>query len=213
MSFFILLAEALILSLTLSIDSFAVSFSYGSSRIRIPLRSAFVLNGICCAILGISLFFGTLLKPFMPPEAGAVICFAILFLIGLAKLLDNITKTLIRHHSNLTKRIQFSLFNFGFILDIYANPETADADSSKSISPAESCSLAVALSFDGMAVGLGAALGNIHIPILLLSSFLLNGVAILSGVWLGEHLARKMRFDLSWLSGAILIVLAVEMLL
>lgn len=213
MSFFILLAEALILSLTLSIDSFAVSFSYGSSRIRIPLRSAFVLNGICCAILGISLFFGTLLKPFMPPEAGAVICFAILFLIGLAKLLDNITKTLIRHHSNLTKRIQFSLFNFGFILDIYANPETADADSSKSISPAESCSLAVALSFDGMAVGLGAALGNIHIPILLLSSFVLNGAAILSGVWLGEHLARKMRFDLSWLSGAILIVLAVEMLL
>ncbi len=213
MSFFILLAEALILSLTLSIDSFAVSFSYGSSRIRIPLRSAFVLNGICCAILGISLFFGTLLKPFMPPEAGAVICFAILFLIGLAKLLDNITKTLIRHHSNLTKRIQFSLFNFGFILDIYANPETADADRSKSISPAESCSLAVALSFDGMAVGLGAALGNIHIPILLLSSFVLNGAAILSGVWLGEHLARKMRFDLSWLSGAILIVLAVEMLL
>lgn len=213
MSFFLLLAEALILAVTLSIDSFAVAFSYGSSRIRIPFRSAFVLNGICCAILGISLFFGTLLKPFMPPEAGAVICFAILFLIGLAKLLDNITKTLIRHHSNLTKRIQFSLFNFGFILDIYANPETADADSSKSISPAESCSLAVALSFDGMAVGLGAALGNIHIPILLLSSFVLNGAAILSGVWLGEHLARKMRFDLSWLSGAILIVLAVEMLL
>lgn len=212
MSFFILLAEALILAATLSIDSFAVAFSYGSSRIRIPFRSAFVLNGICCAILGISLFFGTLLKPFMPPVAGAVICFAILFLIGLAKLLDNITKTLIRHHSNLTKRIQFSLFNFGFILDIYANPETADADSSKSISPAESCSLAVALSLDGMAVGLGAALGNIHIPMLLLSSFFLNGAAILSGVWLGEHLARKMRFDLSWVSGAILIVLAVEML-
>ena len=63
-----------------------------------------------------------------------------------------------------------------------------------------------------MAVGLGAALVNIHIPILLLSSFVLNGVAILSGVWLGEHLAGKMRFDLSWLSGAILIVLAVEML-
>ncbi len=213
MSFFILLAEALILAATLSIDSFAVAFSYGSSRIRIPFRSAFVLNGICCAILGISLFFGTLLKPFMPPAAGAVICFAILFLIGLAKLLDNITKTLIRHHFNLTKRIQFSLFNFGFILDIYANPETADADSSKSISPAESCSLAVALSLDGMAVGLGAALGNIHIPMLLFSSFFLNGAAILSGVWLGEHLARKMRFDLSWVSGAILIALAVEMLL
>ena len=153
-----------------------------------------------------------MLKPFLPSAAGAVICFVILFLIGLAKLLDNITKTLIRHHSNLTKRIQFSLFNFGFILDIYANPETADADSSKSISLAESCSLAVALSLDGMAVGLGAALVNIHIPILLLSSFVLNGVAILSGVWLGEHLAGKMRFDLSWLSGAILIVLAVEML-
>ena len=80
MSFFFFFAEALILAATLSIDSFAVAFSYGSSRIRIPFRSAFVLNGICCVILGISLFFGTLLKPFMPPAAGAVICFAILFL-------------------------------------------------------------------------------------------------------------------------------------
>ena len=97
---------------------------------------------------------GSLIRGLIPQSLTTAICFVLLFILGLVKLLDSLTKSIIRKHNNLEKQIHFSLLNFRFVLSLYADPEKADRDHSKTISPGEAASLAIALSLDGMAVGL-----------------------------------------------------------
>ena len=200
--------EALLLSASLSMDAFTAGFAYGSNKIKIPFKSVQVINVIGVIILGISLLIGSVIKQYINSNITIIICFVILFILGILKLLDSITKAIIRKYNNFNKEIKFSIFSFKFILNLYANPEEADVDSSKTISSREAVSVAIALSLDSMAVGLGAALGNVNGIALVCSSFITGMIAIILGCYLGNKIAEKMELDLSWISGVILILLA-----
>lgn len=207
-SLFIMFLEALALASALSMDAFVASFAYGNNKIKIPFLSVLVINIICSSILGISLLAGTLLKQYIPDWLTLAVCFAVLFILGIIKLLDGVTKSIIRKYNNLNKEIKFSMFNIKFILNLCANAEDADVDSSKTISPAEAVSLSIALSLDGLAVGFGAALGNTNALIILICSFVINAFAVVAGCYAGNKIAKKLKFNLSWLSGVLLLVLA-----
>ncbi|WP_249168687.1 sporulation membrane protein YtaF [Alkaliphilus sp. B6464] len=204
----ITILEAIMLASALSMDAFVSGFAYGSNKIKIPMLSVQIINIICSSILGISLLVGTVLKQYIPSWLTLAICFIILFTLGVVKLLDSVTKSIIRKHNHLDKEIEFSMFNFKFILNLYANPEEADVDASKVISPIEASSLAIALSLDGMAIGFGAALGNINALAVFLCSLVTDAAAIILGCYIGNKIARKLSFNLSWLSGVLLIILA-----
>lgn len=202
------LVEAVILASSLSMDAFAASFAYGSNKIKIPMLSVQIINIVCSSILGISLFLGAVVRQYLPGRVTVISCFVILFALGMAKLLDSITKTIIRKHTDINKEIKFSMLNFKFILKLYADPELADVDASKSISPMEAAALSVSLSLDGMAIGFGAALGSVNVLGVFLISFVTNVLAVILGCYIGNKLASKISFNLSWLSGAVLIILA-----
>ena len=155
-----------------------------------------------------NLLVGSIISGYIPSWITTVICFIILFTIGTIKLLDSITKSIIRKYNNLNKELKFSFLNFKFILNLYANPEDADIDSSKILSIREAIALAISLSLDGLAVGFGAALTNVNGVIIFFFSFLTNTLAVLLGCNIGNKLAAKISFNLSWLSGIVLIVLA-----
>jgi len=204
----IIMLEALIIAATLSADAFAASFAYGSSKIKIPMSSVQVINFICTGTLGLSLLIGTFVKQYIPSSITIAICFTILFISGLIKLLDSIIKSFIKKHSNFNKKIKFSMFDIKFIIRLYANPEDADVDLSKTLSPLEAVPLAIALSLDGLAVGFGAALGNANLLATCLFSLITNTAAVILGCYIGNRIAQKAQFDLSWLSGVVLIILA-----
>ena len=209
----IALFEAIVIALTCSLDAFAAAFSYGSNRIHIPWRSNQIINIISCAMLGISLWVGTKIQRFLPERLAITICFGILLILGLMKLMDCITKSIIRKHNlrrtnNLRRKYEFCMFNFRFILQLYANPEEADVDASKTLSSKEAMALAVSLSLDGIAVGFGVALGSASVLTILLVSLLSNTLAVQLGCLLGNRIARTLRFNISWVSGATLILLA-----
>jgi len=187
-SWFFMIMEALLLASALSLDAFAASFAYGSRKIKIPFKSVNVINFICSAITGISLLAGTVLRHYIPGWLTAVVSFTILFILGIAKLLDSFTKSIIRKNKNLNKKVNFTMFNLKFILHLYADPECADIDESKILSPAEAASLAVALSLDGITVGLGAAIGNINGVAVFICSLITGAAAILSGSLAGHKL-------------------------
>lgn len=208
-----MILEAVILASTLSVDAFIASFAYGNSKIKIQFPTVLIISLVSSGILGIFLFLGGLVRPYLPSNLGSILCFAVLFLIGMTKILDNLMKSIIRRQGELSKNIHFSLFHLRFILNVYADPELVDVDSSKTISPMEACSLAVALSLDGMAAGFGAALGEVNGWFVFLASFVTNAVAVMLGETLGQRTSERMGGQLSWLSGAVLIVLAVGKLL
>lgn len=203
-----MLFEAVILASALSLDAFVASFAYGSKHITIPFKSVQVINFICSGITGLSFLAGGLLMHYIPHQLTVFISFIILFVLGMIKLLDSTAKSIIRKYNHIHKKIAFSLFSFNFILNLYANPEDADIDNSKTLSPMEAVSLATALSLDGITVGLGAALGNINGLAVFICSLITNMTAILLGSLTGNRMATKTQFNLSWLSGAILMILA-----
>ena len=204
----IIILEAALIASSISLDSFVAGFAYGANKIKISFWCVQIINIITAAMIGASFLFGSIIKDYIPETAAMLASFIILFLLGLAKLLDGFTKSLINKHTGLIREIKFSMFNFNFILKLYAAPESSDADASKNISPSEAASMAIALSLDGLAVGFGAALGGANWLAVILFSLITGTLAIIGGRYIGEIAACRFKFNLSWLGGVILIILA-----
>jgi len=209
MNFALLLLQAAVIAVSISVDALAVAFSYGTKKIKIPLLSLLVITGISTFTVAMAFFLGNLFVGFLPDTFLAWVSFVILFGIGIVKLFDSITKSIIRKYNNLKKEIAFTAFSFKLVLHVYADPEAADADTSKCISIKESIVLATSLSLDGFAVGLSAALIGVNGAALITVTFLVGLVALYFGGYLGKTAAEKSRFNISWLGGAILICLAI----
>jgi len=206
------LLEAALIASSLSLDAFTAGFAYGTNKTKLPMLSVQIINLVCSATTGLSLLLGVILKPYLPRELTFAISFTILLVIGLLKLLDSVTKSIIRKHNNISKKINGSLFNFKFILCIYADPDAADIDSNKSISSPEAVLLALSLSLDGIATGFGAALADVNGTAVFLWSLITNVVFLLSGHFIGRKIASKTPINISWMSGAIFIGLAISKL-
>jgi putative sporulation protein YtaF len=151
---------------------------------------------------------GTFLKNYLSSQLIIFIAFSILFIVGAAKLIDSITRSIIKRHKNIKKEITFSLFNFNFTLKLQPNPDVLDKETASTITPVEAAVLAISLSLDGMAVGFGASLVNVNGVAVFLWSLLTNAIAVLLGCHMGNRLVQKVGFNLSWLSGFVLIGLA-----
>lgn len=116
-------------------------------------------------------------------------------------------KALIKRGSD--KPISITTKQLTLILQVYATPTKADYDRSHILSPKEALSLAVALSLDSLAAGLGVGLSIIHPVEILLCALIVNLIVIALGSYLGKKLSERLDLDLSWLSGVLLIILAV----
>ncbi len=200
--------QAFLLVVALSTDTFVACFAYGANHIRIPPLSLLMIDGVCTGLLAVSLLAGSCIRPLLPASLTTGVSFAILALLGLARLCDSAIKAFIRRHKALRREWRFSLSGLRFILHIYADPEEADADRSKSLSPAEAAPLAAAMSLDGLVVGFGAGVGAAPPILVLLFSFAGSALAVKGGCALGNRMAARLRFDPSWISGALLLLLA-----
>lgn len=202
------LLHSLILVIALSIDAFVASFSYGTDKIKIPFSSLSVITLICSSTLGISLFIGGLIAPYLPTEFTGILCFLILLILGVIKLFDSTLKAFIKRYQSRHKRLSFTFFDIKFILQIYIDSRAADIDKSRRLSPCEATSLAIALSLDGLGVGFGAGLLTVSIWQILLISIISTMLAVVLGSLLGRKISNILNHDISWLGGALLIFLA-----
>jgi len=87
------------------------------------------------------------------------------------------------------------------------NMKDYDADNSKVISAGEAAALSVALSLDGIAAGFGIALANTNVWAVILATFMIGTVAVAGGSIFGQKVAK--RLNISWISGILLIGLAI----
>lgn len=200
--------ESLILVSSLCIDTFVASIAYGTDRIKIPFYSNLVINFVCSLFLGIALALGGFLKDFLSPNTASVLSFALLLSLGFFRLFESFFKTYVRKFSSVGAPLTFKVFDFKFVLEIYANETKADYDKSKTLTLKEAVYLAVALSLDSLAVGFGSSLVSInHLQVVILS-FVIGTCCLFIGVRIGKKFIEKVDLNLSWLSGLMLIVLA-----
>lgn len=200
--------EILLLVSALCVDEFVASIAYGSDRIRIPWREVAMINGICSLCLGVALAFGSVLNTLIPQHLTRGICFFSLLLLGAVKLLDYSIKQYINRHCDVRKDIRFSFSKLCFIVSIYGNPTCADQDHSKELSPREALFLALAMSIDSLVAGTLAALMEIGIGRTMAAAFGVGVLSMYGGQAFGRKIASRCRWDLSWMSGALFLVLA-----
>ena len=179
--------NALLLVAALNLDAFAVSFSYGVDKIKIPFISAMIINFICSAMLVAALFAGAFLKHVIPELAGIFVCSAILLSIGAYKLSDGIFKPKV-----------FSVICVG--------------NRKASLKTAEAVSLSFALSLDSLTAGFGAGLTESGFLWIISFSLLSTVLFIYAGSFLGRKLAERASLNLSWTSGVIFIFLGLSKL-
>lgn len=202
------LRDVFILAAALSADAFAACFAYGADRVRIPFLSGCILAGLSSAILFLFLLLGKAAGRFLPSGFSCALSFFLLFVLGLIKLFDGSAKALLRKLGRRARRLSLSVAGLHFIMTVYADPEAANGADEAVLSPREALSLGAALSLDGAAAGLGAGILCLPLPFTVLLSLAAGGAAVAGGTLLGNLAARKLKLNLSWLSGLLLIALA-----
>lgn len=192
--------EAAAISLALSVDSFIAAFSYGTSKIKIPLPSVGIISVTGSLITGLSMLAGSFVKDFIPPGFTTLLSFGILFLLGVLKLFES------------------------------SSPVNADKDNSHSISAKEALSLSAALSLDGCAAGFGASLSAgtpaspgaaaagtvsslVPVAAVFLFSLIFGVFMVLAGSHIGNKAAGRLPIKPGIIGGLLLILLAVARLL
>ena len=204
--------ESLLLVSSVCIDAFVASIAYGTNKIKIPFLSAVIISLVGSLVLGFSLIFGGFITEFLPGRLPIILSFSILMILGVYRLFEGICKSFINNKKRLDKPVTFKLFDMNFVLEVYADETKADFDKSKYLSLKEAFYLAFALSFDSLAVGFGSSLGGGSYLQTALLCFIIGIFSVLIGVAIGKKLREKADIDLSWLSGVILMILAVNKL-
>ena len=173
--------SALLLAVVISIDTLASGFSYGASNTKVPVRHLVVIDLICSALLGLALFLGVYISHYINTNTTKLLSAGILKAIGCYKLAVYFLKKA-KEIPNIQRQI-------GWV---------------------ETIVLGLVLALDGMAVGFGASIHNTSLAFCLIAisfSLVTDYAFFRLGHHLGRKLTKKTRLDLSWLGGAVLIIL------
>ena len=201
--------ESILLVLALSLDAFAASIAYGVNKIKMPISSILVIDFICAFSLGISMLLGSIFRILVPESILIIISFLILLSLGIYYLFEGIIKANLGKNLDSNRKIKVNIFDLKLIIEIYVDQTKADFNYSKDLSSKEALYLAIALSLDSIAVGFGSGIVDINYLQVMIFSLIFGIIAIWTGLLVGRKLAVNTKIDLSWLSGVILIILAI----
>ena len=168
-----------ILIFALTMDSFMVSFSYGASRIKISFSVVAGMNLVMSGMLGMAVWIGNGFSYFIEGRTTDVLAGVLLGGMGGYQIYHSVRI----QKQNMTKKTRKLNFMSGIIL-------------------------AVALSIDSVAVGMGAGLLE-GVRWMLIAGAFLWGIFMMEIGWkLGNCCAKFYKKDLSWVGGICLLLLA-----
>lgn len=199
--------QAFFLVLALSLDTFTAGVALGTQKIMVPFRSVLTISLTCSASLWLAISLGGWIGNWISPRTGAVIGCIILVMMGSVRLFDGVIKELLRRCCENKEGMVFCRKNLKIFLQVCVDSAQADFNRSQSLSVPEAISLAAALSVDGLAAGVGAGILDVSHWLIFLIAMLINLFAVHLGCRTGIRFSRKHEQDISWVAGALLIVL------
>ena len=193
--------------LALSLDTFTAGVALGTQKITVPFQSVLAISLTCSASLWLAISLGGWIGNWISPRTGAVIGCIILVMMGSVRLFDGVIKELLRRCCENKEGMVFYRKNLKIFLQVCVDSAQADFNRSQSLSVPEAISLAAALSVDGLAAGVGAGILDVSHWLIFLIAMLINLFAVHLGCRTGIRFSRKHEQDISWVAGALLIVL------
>ena len=204
-----LLNSALII-FALCLDTFFIALSYGAGGIKLPVLSCAVICAVSAASITLSACAGGLLTNYLPGGAVKILGFLVLLSVGIFKAFDTAVTAFIEKAKRRT--INLKTKRLIFVFEIDAAPERADADRSNTISVREAFLLSIAVSMDGLLAGISLNTRQTPPFLIFAIGFAIALICLLSGRLIGKRLSNGKRGVLSFLGGAILILLAITRL-
>ena len=211
--------NSLFLAISSSIDSLGIGITYGVKNTKITFWAKFVLFFIALIISIFSIWFGSVLKCFLPNFITSYLVNIILIIMGLFMVIQSLRENKKEATASFDKDIKFvseeKIYSFfikclGITIKIIKNPNSSDFDNSNTIDCKEALFLGVALSLDSFCIGIGFSMFDF-------SSFLfpfLISFFQLVFLNLGNYFGRKIyKFSKlpdnvwSFISGLLLIVI------
>ncbi|BBB90550.1 MAG TPA: manganese efflux pump [Methylomusa anaerophila] len=196
----------LLLGLAVSMDSFAAGVAYGIKSIRIPWTSLAIvglITGACTlAATILANYLGSSINTHLAISFGSLLLIAI----GAWNILNEyITKSNLSPNSSDNKLT----FRIGrIVINIMADPETADIDHSKSISSSEATFLGLALGIDNMIAAFAASLIKplpLHTPVIM--GLIQIGLITFGSYGAARFVPEEIKKRFPYVPGTILILL------
>lgn len=203
--------EWLFLIMALSFDALLVSITYGLDNIKVSHLASVIIAFIGTLFLFLSLSFATLIQQLLSEKLALALSAGLLMLLGCCTLFNSLWKSWL---GKLKKQpMCVRLKNIVLLLEIAEDEKNADMDNSNTLSVKEAIMLATALSMDSLASGFAYGLAMTPTFVLYLVNFIVCVLFVDTGLVIGKKMKGRLRWDLSWLSGAFLILLAFSRLL
>ena len=198
--------------LAVTLDSLTAGLTYGTRKVRIQPLSYLILICIPALFITAANQLGTLLACLLPPQVLPWISFLLLFLLGISKIMESLIRRLAVKHPSLTRNWGCKIKQINIIFTIYLSPEDANIEDLQILSAKEALLLSLALSLDSILVGMAFTTDAVSWVFLFLLAVLFNLLFFLIGYLAGHVLCHLFHVDLSWLSGLLLLLLALQAL-
>lgn len=202
----------LILLISLSLDTFVMSFAYGANGLKISLSKQVIIALVSSSILIVSLFLGGMLQRIFPQNIALFICVAILFTLGSYQLIKTFLKTYLSRKPHTRNTFSFHWLGVYFNISLSIPSKTNTLSTPALLGVRDAFLLGSAISLDNIAAGFSFGLLYTAYSQVFLYAFFINLIMLALGSLSGYKLSQKIDLDLGWLSGLILILLAVTKL-
>lgn len=204
-----MILEALFFSIALSFDSFVAFLGYGTSKIKVHFKTILLMIVINTFILACGILIGFLFSNILNEDFSKYFSFSLLMIVGLIKFFSEIIKIWLNKKAICKDVVTIKIFNFKLFLNIAFDATKADLNKDKILSIKEAIIIGIILSIDSFGVGIGIGLSNLSPYIVIPFSFLTCLFFSCIGEYIGKKIAKKCSFNLSWISGLTLIIIAI----
>ncbi|NLC11437.1 MAG: sporulation membrane protein YtaF [Firmicutes bacterium] len=178
----LLLLEAILLGVAVSMDGFSAGFAYGIRALKIPLISLLIIALSSAVSIMVSMLLGHALSSYLPLGIASIVGGSLLLVLG-----GGVIYTSVIGCNSEGDLFDARAEGRGSLLSLLRNPEKADLDKSGTISAGEAFILGGILATDAFAAGLGASL--VGFPPVLTGFFVgLSKIVLVSaGLYLGRR--------------------------
>lgn len=197
--------SSLLLALSGNVDNFAVGIAYGVKHLRISVLANLLIAGVSSVGTVISMLAGVAISQVLPNAVANALGSGVLILIGIW----GIGETLKTHKQSRKHKQSSSPDELAYTTYI-DDPGRVDIDKSRSVELKEAWFLALALTINNLAGGIGGGISGLDIPLTTAFTFSASLLAINGGFWVGDSMSFRLSgFWPGILSGVLLIGLGI----
>ena len=192
---------SILLAFSASLDSLIIGIAYGIKNIKIKIWINIIIASIVTLGTFLSMILGTILIKFLPMYICNYIGSILLIIVGLWMTFDYFKE---RKNLNIANKDLIESLNYDEIL---YNNKTADADGSGNIELKEAISLSIALSINNFALGIGASISGISLPLTILFTLIFSILLLIIGLKIGNSFLSKIFGKYSSLLSSVIIII------